>query len=63
MKLPNDMKFTFVLNWLLFTAGVVFDEIVMICTAVIIFVVVGVGVNVLEAIHQPKQPKDKQHET
>ena len=51
MKLSSEIKWTFVLNWFLFIMGMFLDEMVMTCTAVIIFVVISVGIQILEAIH------------
>jgi len=59
MKISKEIKWTFILNWFLFIAGMIFDETIMACTAVIIFVIISIGVQILEAIHGVKLNKDK----
>lgn len=50
-KVPPEIKWMFSFNVVLFIVGVVSNIGVTVMTAVIIFVVLSVGIQILEAIH------------
>jgi hypothetical protein len=50
-KVSSEIKWTFMLNVLLFITGLVFNEQVVIGSSVVIFAVLSVGIQILEAIH------------
>ena len=52
MKISNEMKATFVVNVLLFLAGIFINIPALIGTALVIFVMLGCTVEILEAIAQ-----------
>lgn len=51
LKLSKEMKWTFVLNSLLFFVSMFSHEAVGIATSIVIFVILSVSVQILEAIH------------
>jgi hypothetical protein len=50
-KVSSEIKWTFILNVLLFITGLVFNEQIVIGSSVVIFAVLSVGIQILEAIH------------
>ena len=50
-KVSSEIKWTFILNVFLFITGLVFNEQVVIGSSVVIFAVLSVGIQILEAIH------------
>ena len=53
-KVSVEMKWTFVANVFLFITGVLFGEDIIVATSVIIFVIISVGIHILESIHELK---------
>ena len=53
-KVSVEMKCTFVANVFLFITGVLFGEDIIVATSVIIFVIISVGIHILESIHELK---------
>ena len=53
-KVLVEMKWTFVANVFLFITGVLFGEDIIVATSVIIFVIISVGIHILESIHELK---------
>ena len=50
-KVSSEIKWTFILNVLLFITGLAFNEQIVIGSSVVIFAVLSVGIQILEAIH------------
>lgn len=50
-KLSKEIKYTFILNLLLFSMATILNDEVGIATSVIIFVILSVSVQILEEIH------------
>ena len=50
-KLSSEIKWTFIFNVLLFITGVSLNEKIIAASSVIIFVILSVGIQILEAIH------------
>ena len=50
-KLSGEIKWTFIFNVLLFITGVSLNEKIIAASSVIIFVILSVGIQILEAIH------------
>ncbi len=50
-ELPKEIKWTFILNVLLFITGLLLDKDVVIGASVIISVILSVGIQILEAIY------------
>ena len=50
--MSKEMKWTFVLNVMLFITGMVFVEDIVIAASVIIFAILSVAVQILEAIYK-----------
>ena len=50
-KLSKEIKWTFILNVLLFFVAMFFHIEIAIATSVIIFVILSVSIQILEAIH------------
>ena len=50
-KVSPEIKWTFILNVLLFITGFAFNEQIIIAASVIIFSILSVGVQILEAIN------------
>ena len=53
-KLSIEIKWTFILNVALFVTGMAFGEQIVIATSVIIFSILSVGIQILDAIHDSK---------
>ena len=49
-----SMKFTYVLNWILFSLGLYLDEYIIAVGSVLIFVILSVAIEILDAIHALK---------
>ena len=56
-EVSTEIKWTFILNVLLFITGMVCSEQIVIGSSVVIFAVLSVGIQVLEAIHDLKDNK------
>ena len=54
-KVSSEIKWTFILNVLLFITGMALNESVVIGSSVVIFCVLSVGVQVLDAVHSLKE--------
>lgn len=54
-KLSSEIKWTFILNVLLFVTGIALGEQIVIAASVIIFSILSVGIQILDAIHELKQ--------
>lgn len=53
-KLSTEIKWTFIANVFLFITGVIFGEDLVIASSVVIFVILSVGIQILESIHETK---------
>tara|TARA_R110000851_G_scaffold237905_1_gene390727 strand:- start:211 stop:405 length:195 start_codon:yes stop_codon:yes gene_type:complete len=53
-KVSTEIKWTFLANVFLFITGVLFGDNIIVATSVIIFVIVSVGIHILESIHELK---------
>ena len=56
-EVSTEIKWTFILNVLLFITGMACSEQIVIVSSVVIFAVLSVGIQVLEAIHDLKENK------
>jgi len=56
-KVSSEIKLTFILNVALFVTGIAFNEQIIIGSSVVMFCVLSVGIQVLEAIHELKENK------
>jgi hypothetical protein len=59
-KLSSEIKWTFIFNVLLFITGVSLNEKIIAASSVIIFVILSVGIQILEAIHNNGDSNNEQ---
>lgn len=58
-KVSSEIKWTFILNVALFVTGIALNKQIVIGSSVVIFSVLSVGIQVLEAIHNLKECKNE----
>ncbi len=56
-KVSSEIKWTFILNVLLFITGIALNEQIVVGSSVVIFAVLSVGIQILEAIYSLKENK------
>jgi len=52
-KLSSNLKWTWIFNVVLFFIGIIFDREIAIAASVIIFVIISISIEILDAIHNP----------
>lgn len=62
-KVPASMSFTFLGNAALLLLGIVIRNDTVVIGAVIVFVVLSVGVEILEAVHKKQPHRPNSHKT
>lgn len=56
-KVSSEIKWTFILNVLLFITGIVLNEQVVVGASIVVFAVLSVGIQILEAVYSLKENK------
>lgn len=59
-NVPMEIKCTFILNLILFIVGMALDIDIAVATGAIIFCILSVGINILEAIHKLELKQEAQ---